>query len=207
MEAPLVLSTDMGHGAQMVAALLVGGGFGFVLERAGFGRADNLASIFYGRDFRVMRVMFTAIVTAMIGLYFLDLVGIMPLGNIGLLPTYMLPQLVGGLLLGFGFIIGGYCPGTSLVATMSGKIDGLFFVLGIFGGATLFTVSYDLFAGFHASGAMGRVLLHEYFGLPSGVMVVAVCIFAAGALFAATRIETLLAARRATAADAAGEGR
>ena len=199
MEAPLVLSTDMGHGAQMVVALLVGGGFGFVLERAGFGRADNLASIFYGRDFRVLRVMFTAIVTAMIGVYFLDLAGIMPLGNIGLLPTYVLPQLVGGLLLGFGFIIGGYCPGTSIVATMSGKLDGLFFVLGIFVGSLLFTVSYDLFADFHQRGALGRVLLHEYFGIPSAVMVAAVCIFAVGALFAATRVETLLATRRAAA--------
>jgi hypothetical protein len=192
--APLVLSTNMGHGAQMVIAVLVGVGFGFVLERAGFGRADNLASIFYGRDFRVMRVMFTAIVTAMLGLYFLDLFGVMALGNIGLLPTHLLPQLVGGLLLGAGFIIGGYCPGTSLVASMSGKVDGMVFVGGLLLGSVMFTVSYDWLAGFHASGDMGRMLLHEYFGLPSAVVVLAVTLFAAFALWGARRIEIIVRA-------------
>jgi len=189
MEAPLVLSLDMSHGAQLVSAVVVGLGFGFVLERAGFGRADNMASIFYGRDFRVMRVMFTAIVTAMVGLYFLDLLGVMPLSNIGLLPTYLWPQLVGGLLLGFGFIIGGYCPGTSVVATFSGKLDGLLFVVGLFVGGLGFTVAYDVFAGFHGSTSLGRILLHEYFGIPSAVMVVLVAGFAVGALYAVTRIE------------------
>lgn len=195
MEAPLVLSTGMGHGAQMVSAVLVGVGFGFVLERAGFGRADNLAAVFYGRDFRVMRVMFTAILTAMLGVYFLDLAGVMPIGNIGLLPTYLVPQLVGGLLLGAGFIIGGYCPGTSLVATMSGKVDGLVFVVGLFFGNLMFTVSYDWVAGWHQSSAMGRVLLHEYFGLPSAVMVLIVTLFGAGALWGAGRIESMVRAR------------
>lgn len=192
MEAPLVLSVNMSHAMQMVSAVLVGIGFGFVLERAGFGRADNLAAIFYGRDFRVMRVMFTAIVTAMIGVYFLDLIGFMPLGNIGLIPTYLLPQLVGGLLLGAGFIIGGYCPGTSLVATMSGKVDAIFFVGGIFVGSSLFTLSYGSLEGFHQSGAMGRVLLHEWMGIPSGVIVVAVALFAVGALYAVGRIEGIV---------------
>ncbi|MFH1176467.1 MAG: YeeE/YedE thiosulfate transporter family protein [Acidobacteriota bacterium] len=203
MELPLVLSTNMSHAAEMVVAVLVGIGFGFVLERAGFGRADNLASIFYGRDFRVMRVMFTAIVTAMIGLYFLDLAGIMPLGNIGILPTYVVPQLVGGALLGAGFIIGGYCPGTSIVAVASGKIDALFFVAGLFFGGLLFTMAYAPLAGFHGSTHLGRVLLHEYFGLPSGVMVAAVILFAVGALYAVTRIEAAVQRRLA----ARGENR
>ncbi len=108
MTGPLSVEYGFGHGTEMVIAVIVGVGFGFVLERAGFGRADNLASIFYGRDFRVMRVMFTGIVTAMMGLYFADLLGVMPLDSIGIMDTYLLPQLVGGLLLGMGFIIGGY---------------------------------------------------------------------------------------------------
>jgi hypothetical protein len=182
----------MSHGTEMVLAVLVGMGFGFVLERAGFGRADNLAAIFYGRDFRVMRVMFTAILTAMIGVYFLDLIGFMPIGEIGLLPTYLLPQLVGGLLLGAGFIIGGYCPGTSLVAIASGKIDALIFVSGIFVGSAAFTLSYPTLANFHGSTAMGRLLIHEWLGVPSGVVVLGVALFAVGALYAVTRIETIV---------------
>ena len=189
MEGPLVLSTNMSHATQMVIALFIGIGFGFSLERGGFGRADNMASIFYGRDFRVMRVMFSAILTAMLGLYFLDLIGFMPIANIGLLPTYLLPQFVGGLLLGAGFIIGGYCPGTSIVATMSGKIDALFFLGGIFLGGLLTIVAYDWIAAFHQTTSMGRVLLHEYFGISSGLMVLLVMLFAIGAFYATSHIE------------------
>jgi len=192
MQAPLATSLQWTHGMQMELAVLVGIGFGFVLERAGFGRADNLASIFYGRDFRVMRVMFTAIVTAMIGVYFLDLIGFMPIGDLGLLPTYLVPQLVGGLLLGAGFIIGGYCPGTSLVAVASGKVDAMFFVGGIFVGSAAFTLAYPSLAAFHESTYMGRVLMHEWFGIPSGVMVVLVALFAVGSLYAVTRIEAMV---------------
>lgn len=169
--------------------MVCGIGFGFALERGGFGRSNNLAAIFYGRDFRVMRVMFSAIVTAMIGLYLLDVIGFMPIGNIGILPTYLLPQLVGGLLLGAGFIIGGYCPGTSLVGLASGKIDAVLFVAGLFFGSFAFILSFDAFASFEQMTAWGRVLLHEYFHLPSGVMVVLVALFAVGAFWATSKIE------------------
>jgi hypothetical protein len=195
MQAPIILSHPFGHGAEMAVALIVGAGFGFVLERAGFGRADNMAAIFYGRDFRVMRVMFTAIVTAMLGVYFLDLAGVMPIGNLGLLPTYLVPQLVGGLLLGAGFVIGGYCPGTSLVASMSGKVDAIFFLVGILGGTVLFTVGYDAIAGFHSMTAMGPVLIHERLGLPSAVVVFAITVLATGMLWAGGRIEAIVRAR------------
>jgi hypothetical protein len=189
MSGPLSVTLNMSHGAEMVIALVVGAGFGFVLERAGFGRADNLAAIFYGRDFRVLRVMFTAIVTGMLGLYLLDVTGVLPLHSIGILPTYVLPQLVGGLLLGAGFIVGGYCPGTSLVAAVSGKLDGAVFVLGLLLGSTAVTVSYDWLGGFHASTALGRVLLHEALRLPSGLVVPAVAVFAAVAFLVAARVE------------------
>ena len=154
MNGPLSVELGFSHGTEMVIAVLIGIGFGFFLERAGFGRSDILASIFYGRDFRVMRVMFTAIVTAMMGLYFLDLVGLMPLHSIGVLDTYLLPQLLGGLLVGAAFIIGGYCPGTSIVGMVSGKKDALLFILGIPLGSVVFTLSYDSLSGLHKTGAM-----------------------------------------------------
>jgi uncharacterized membrane protein YedE/YeeE len=188
MELPFVLS-GLTHGGEMVMSVLIGLGFGFALERAGFGDARNLTSIFYGRDFRVMRVMFPAIITAMLGLYFLDLFGIMPISNIGLLPSYVMPQVVGGLLLGAGFVIGGYCPGTSIVAMVSGRWDGLVFLVGIFIGSVGFNVAYDSFQAFHYSTSLGRVLLHESLGLPSGVLVFIISAFAVGALYAVGIIE------------------
>lgn len=196
MNGPFSIEFGFGHSTEMVIALLVGTGFGFALERAGFGRSDILASIFYGRDFRVMRVMFTAIVTAMMGLYFFDLVGIMPLESIGILDTYLLPQFLGGLLVGAGFIVGGYCPGTSIVGTMSGKKDAMLFVLGIPLGSMVFTLSYESLAGLHKTGAMGRVILSEFFDVPSGIVVFAVTLFAVGALFAVSKIEALVNGKR-----------
>lgn len=209
MEGPLSVVLKFGHASEMVAALAVGMGFGFVLERAGFGRADNLTSIFYGRDFRVMRVMFTAIVTCMLGLYFFDLFGVLPLGSIGILDTYLVPQLVGGLLLGVGFIVGGHCPGTSIVAGASGKIDGLLFVAGMFLGTALFTLAYDgNVASFHNSTAMGRVLLGEYLHVPSAFLVPGVVVFAVGAFLAVGKIEKLVnRARLGANSDTADAGR
>ena len=54
--------------AAMFAALIIGMAFGFVLERAGFGSSRKLAGIFYFRDMTVLKVMFTAVITAMLGL-------------------------------------------------------------------------------------------------------------------------------------------
>jgi len=189
MSGPLSVVLRFSHATEMLVALLVGFGFGFVLERAGFGRADRLAAIFYGRDFRVMRVMFTAIVTAMLGLYFFDLVGFLPLASIGVLDTYLWPHFLGGLLLGAGFIIGGYCPGTSVVAAVSGKIDAVLFMFGIAVGSGVFTLAWDDLAPLANSSARGRLLLQDLFGVPSGIMVFAVTLFAVGAFVLVARIE------------------
>jgi hypothetical protein len=189
MEGPVSVVLNFSRPVEMMLAAAIGFGFGFVLERAGFGRADNLSAIFYGRDFRVMRVMFTAIVTSMIGLYFLDLFDVLPLGTIGVLDTYLLPQLIGGLLLGAGFIIGGYCPGTSIVAAGSGKFDAMLFLGGLLAGSAAFTLGFETFKPLQNATAMGRVLLHEYFGVPSAVIVVAVALFAVASFALVKRIE------------------
>jgi uncharacterized protein len=99
-------------------------------------------------------------------------------------------------------VVGGYCPGTSIVGAMSGKIDAMFFVGGLFLGGLVFTISYDSFQAFHESGLIGRVLLHEYFGIPSGLMVMLVVVFAIGSLYAVTRIEALVLSRLARQPEA-----
>src|SRR5512140_4007120 len=126
----------------LVVAVLIGVGFGFVLERAGFGRATKLAAQFYLRDLTVFKVMFTAIVTAMLGLVVTAAFGLANLREISesiASWTYVWPMLAGGFVLGVGFIVSGYCPGTSLVAAASGKIDGLMTVLGVVLGSILYS--------------------------------------------------------------------
>ncbi|ACL66147.1 protein of unknown function DUF395 YeeE/YedE [Anaeromyxobacter dehalogenans 2CP-1] len=199
MEGPLSVVLRFSHPVEMIVSVLVGMGFGFALERAGFGTARNLAAVFYGRDFRVLRVMFTAIVTAMVGVYFLDLAGVVPLSTLGILDTFPAAQAVGGLLVGAGFIVGGYCPGTSLVGAVSGKLDALLFIGGLLVGTLVYTLGADTFAPLADAGGRGRVLLHEWLRLPSGVVVFAVALLAVGAFWAVGRIERWVNRRAAPA--------
>jgi uncharacterized protein len=92
----------------LAVAVLLGFFFGFFLERAGFSSAHKLTAQFYFKDFAVLKVMFSAIVVAMLGIAYFSLVGWLDMSNVFVPPTYIWPQLVGGLLLGAGFIIGGY---------------------------------------------------------------------------------------------------
>ncbi len=94
--------------AGLFVALLIGFGFGFILERGGLGDSRKLAAQFYFRDLTVFKVMFTAIVVAMIGLLVLTSVGVMDPDMIHINPTYLWPGIVGGLVMGVGFVIGGY---------------------------------------------------------------------------------------------------
>src|SRR5512146_1007862 len=112
----------------------LGIGFGFVLEQAGFGNCNKLAAQFYLKDQSVLKVMFTAIITAMVLLFWSSALGILDFDQVALNETHLWPGIIGGLLLGVGFIIGGYCPGTSVVSAATLKLDGLVFLLGCMAG-------------------------------------------------------------------------
>ncbi len=185
--APVSKIAEWGPEATIVAAVLLGAGFGFALESAGFGNAKTLAGQWYGYNFAVLRVMFTAIVVAMVGLFGLHYLGVVDLGLVFVNETYLWPQLVGGLIFGFGFVIGQYCPGTAVVACATGKVDGMVFMGGFFLGVVGFALGFPLYEGFYESSSMGRVLLPEAVGLPGGVVVLAVVVMALGA-FALTHV-------------------
>ena len=131
---PLSSTIEFGPVASLAIAFALGLGFGFCLERAGFGSARKLTSVFYLYDMAVVKVMFTAIVTAMAGLFALSAAGVLDVGELYIEPTTIAAQLVGGLLFGAGFIVGGYCPGTSVAAMATGRKDGLAFALGMLAG-------------------------------------------------------------------------
>jgi len=128
----------------MLAALLIGLAFGFVLERAGFGSSRKLAGIFYFRDMTVLRVMFTAVVTAMLGLAFAFASGWVAPDQVYALPTVYKAQIVGGLLFGIGFVISGWCPGTAAVGAACAKWDAVAFLLGTTLGAVAFNELFDI---------------------------------------------------------------
>ena len=128
MNAPFFKFGLFGDNVSLIVAFVIGIAFGFVLERAGFGSVRKLTAQFYFTDMSVFKVMFTAIVTAMVGLFYLAWMGIVDLSLVYLTPTFIVPQVVGGLLLGVGFVVGGYCPGTSCAAVATGKIDAVVFL-------------------------------------------------------------------------------
>ena len=114
---PLAYNIEFSVVADLAIAVLLGIGFGFCLERAGFGSARKLTAVFYLHDMSVVKVMFTAIVTTMAGLFLLSSAGLIALTDLYIEPTSYPAQLLGGLVFGAGFVIGGYCPGTSVAAS------------------------------------------------------------------------------------------
>ena len=127
MIAPFYKYGLFGDEVSLILAAVIGVGFGFFLERAGFGSSRKLAAQFYFTDMAVFKVMFSAIVTAMLGLFYLSWAGLVDISMVYVSPTYLLPQLIGGLVLGLGFIVGGYCPGTSVVGMSTGRLDAFAF--------------------------------------------------------------------------------
>ncbi len=180
MSAPFFKYGMFGDDTGLIVAFLIGIGFGFFLERAGFGSGRKLAAQFYGYDLTVFKVMFTAIVTAMLGLYYLSVIGLVDLSLVYVSPTFLLPQIAGGLLLGFGFVIGGYCPGTSCVAASTGKVDGMVYLLGIVAGILIFGEAFSLVEGFYNSTAMGSITLPQISGMSYGLVVFLVVLMALG---------------------------
>lgn len=177
---------------RLLTAIVIGGAFGFALERGGFGNARKLAAQFYLNDMTVLKVMFTAIVTAMTGIYVLAGLGLVDLGLVWIPETFLWAQIVGGFLLGLGFIMSGLCPGTSLVSAASGRLDAVVAIAGIFIGTWLFGAAIDWFPGLQAlftAGALGTSTLPQLLGVPAWVVVILVIAMAGGAFMLAEKVE------------------
>ncbi len=156
---------------QAILAILIGMAFGGCLERAGLGDANKLAGQFYLRDFTVIKVMLSAILTAMLGLFWLGRLGVVDVADIYVPETWLVPQVMGGLIFGLGFVLSGLCPGTSCVAAASGRGDGLVTVFGLFAGVLLTGLAWPWIAGFADSTALGAFTLPRLTGLPYGAVV------------------------------------
>lgn len=158
---PNIISNEF----NLVIALLAGIGFGFVLEQAGFSSTKKLVGLFYGYDFTVLKVFFTAGVTAMIGVLLFAHWGVLDLSMIYINPTFLWSALVGGAVMGAGFIIGGFCPGTSVCAAAIGKLDGIAFVAGSALGILAFAEGYPVFKNIYLAEDWGGVLVNEQLGM------------------------------------------
>ncbi len=189
MFAPFFKHGAFGFETSLVIAFLIGILFGFTLERAGFSSSRKLALQFYLRDMTVLKVMFTAIVTAMVGVLYLNLADILDLSLVYLNPTYLWPQIAGGAVMGIGFVLGGYCPGTSLVASAIGKLDGFMYVAGALFGMLVYGEVFPLIQKFTESGYLGKVTLSDWLRLRPGTVAFLVILMALGMFYAAELLE------------------
>ena len=157
------------------SALLVGVAFGYILENAGFGSPCKLTGQFTLRDWSVLKVMFTAIVVAAAGLQGLAALGVLDIDAVFVPTSLMVASAVGGVLVGAGFAIGGYCPGTSVVGVASGRLDALVFFVGLIVGTFAFAGLYG--PTIEAIMAMGEVesadTLHDAWGISPWWIIVA----------------------------------
>ncbi len=191
--APFALTEMFGQAGFFGIVFVIGIGFGSTLEMSGFGDSRKLAAQFYFKDLTVLKVMFTAIITAMTLIFLTSSLGLLDYDDVWVNTTYLLPGIVGGLIMGVGFVIGGFCPGTSLVAMASLKLDGLLFVLGVTFGIFIFGETIDsTFAIFWNSGNMGRFTLQDWLGVDAGIVVLLVVIMALGMFYGGEIIEEKL---------------
>jgi uncharacterized membrane protein YedE/YeeE len=189
MMAPFYELGRLGETASLIVALVLGVGFGWFLERGGMGNARKLAGQFYFTDLTVLKLMFSAILTAMLGLFWLSWAGLLDLSRVYVPETFIAPQLVGGLVFGVGFAAGGLCPGTSCVAAVTGRRDGLALIAGMLTGVFVFGEAFPAIGVFADSTARGALTLPQASGLPYGVVVGLIVAAALGAFAGAERLE------------------
>lgn len=177
MTLPLASSVEFSVGVDLALAWVLGVGFGFCLERAGFGSARKLTAVFYLYDMAVVKVMFTAIVTAMAGLFVLSAAGLLDMAELYVEPTSLAAQALGGLVFGAGFIVGGYCPGTSIAAIATGRKDGLAFALGMLAGVLAYVELTPGIDDWIKANAQGEMTLPSLTGVGTGWFVFAFIAF------------------------------
>jgi rhodanese-related sulfurtransferase len=185
---PFIISEEF----SLVIAFFLGIAFGFILEQAGFSSTKKLVGLFYGYDFTVLRVFFTAGITAMAGVLLMGHYGLLNLDVIYVNPTFLNSALIGGAIMGVGFIIGGFCPGTSVCALAIGKLDALAFVFGAILGVWGFIESFPMIENLYNANNMGMVRISDYFGMSNVAFGFLLAFIAIGAFVATWFIENLV---------------
>lgn len=188
---PLDLA-ELGKWTNYLIYFLIGAGFGSVLELAGFGDSRKLAAQFYFKDMTVLKTMFTGILTACLLIFLSASFGYLDFSKIYVNQTYFWPGIVGGLVMGVGFVVGGYCPGTSVVSAASLKLDGLLFFTGTILGAGVFGETVEHMRDFWNSSYTERLLLSDVLGWSLGGAVVAVTLLALVFFYGAEKTEEFM---------------
>ncbi len=166
---PLIPNNIIDSGWSYLIAFIIGIAFGAVLEASGFSSSRKIVGTFYGYDFTVLRVFMTATIVAMLGLLYFNYLGWMDLSMIYFPPTFLYSVLLGGFIMGLGFIIGGFCPGTGICAMAIGKLDAAVFIVGLYLGILLFAEIYPYVEEIYTGHDLGNIRVTDSLGISSGL--------------------------------------
>ncbi|MEI6274442.1 MAG: YeeE/YedE thiosulfate transporter family protein [Prolixibacteraceae bacterium] len=190
MIGPIISSGLVSPAWDNLFAVLLGMGFGFALESSGFSSSRKIIGTFFGYDFVVVKVFFTAAIVASLGLLYLSYMGLVDYSLLYIQPTFLTSAIVGGIIMGIGFAMGGFCPGTSLCATAVGRIDGLVFFGGMFIGVFLFSESFPLFENMYYSGSMGSKMINTVLGISPELFTFLLILMAIGMFYGAGWVQS-----------------
>jgi rhodanese-related sulfurtransferase/uncharacterized membrane protein YedE/YeeE len=182
---PDIISNNL----NFIVALVIGILFGVILEQAGFSTSKKLVGLFYGYDFTVLRVFFTAGIVAMIGVMGLEHYGLIDINLVYINPTFLWSAIIGGLIMGLGFVVGGFCPGTSVCAAAIGKIDAMIFIVGAFFGVLIFAEGYPIFEPLYKTTNWGNPRFFETLGMSQNIFAFIMVVFALTAFLFASIVE------------------
>jgi hypothetical protein len=177
---PIAILNNLPEFVDLIFALFIGIGFGFALEQAGFSSSRKLAGMFYGYDTTVLKVFFSAAIVALTGAQLLNFFGLLDLSLVYVNEYYVNAAVIGGIIMGAGFIMGGFCPGTGVCAASIGKVDAMIYLLGGLTGAFLFAESYPLIQDLAVKNYKGPVKINEVFGISPGLFSLLLIVAATG---------------------------
>lgn len=175
--------------AVVATAVPIGAAFGALLERAGLGDPRVIAGQFTGRNFAVVRVMFGAIVTAMLGVVWLGAAGYIDPGAIAIPPTDIAGQTIGAAIFGGGFALASLCPGTACVAASSGRREGVAAVVGLLVGTLLTALLWPLVEGAIGANVREGARLGDDVHVSIGAIVVAITVLSVTGMSIARRFD------------------
>ncbi len=148
---------------QLVLGLVFGIAFGFLLQKGGVAKYEVLMGQFFLTDFTVIKVMLTAIVVGMVGVFSLHALGLVKLH---VKPTRYAANIAGGLVFGVGLGLLGYCPGTGVAALGQGNYDAIAGILGLMAGSYFYAeTSGYLSSTIQKIGNRGKIMLPDLPGM------------------------------------------
>ena len=167
---------------KIISALIFGLAFGFLLQKGGVGKYHILIGQLLLQDWTVVKIMMTAVVVGMVGIFTLHHFAKV---NLHIKPTKLGPNIIGGLVFGAGFALIGYCPGTGAAALGQGSWDALFGMAGLVVGSWFYAeVSGTLKKTVEKWGDLGKLTLADVLHLPRGAVVVIMTVLLTAALVA-----------------------